>query len=183
MVAGPFRSHLFFLLLRIRVHLCSSVVSNSSYQLMSDQYAVEMTKFPLLQGFTVAGAQMLLEAGQTTPCGPGQVLFKEGDPSSFAALLLSGTLQVFLTRNEGELLLRESEPGTILGELGVLCGYPRSASVRAKTDAVVLVWPANEFRRLLVRHNAFSERVLGQSLRNLIEKERSLVDSIAKDHA
>jgi CRP-like cAMP-binding protein len=150
---------------------------------MNDQYASEMTKFPLLQGFTLAGAQMLMEGGKVIHYAAGEVLFKEGDQSSFTALLLSGTLQVFLVRGEGELILREPEPGTILGELGVICGFPRSASVRGKTDCVVLVWQAMEFRRLLVRHSLFSERVLGQSLRNLIEKERSLVDSLPKDQA
>ena len=145
---------------------------------MNDQYASEMTKFPLLHGFTVAGTEMLLEAGKVTPYAPGQALFNEGDPSSFTAFLLRGTLQVFLTRPQGELGLRQAEPGTILGELGVICGVPRSASVRAKTDAVLLVWQAMEFRRLLVRHSLFADRVLGQSLRNLIEKERSLVDSL-----
>lgn len=148
---------------------------------MNNEYALEMTKFPLLQGFTVAGAEMLMEAGTVNHYTPGAVLFKEGDPSSFTALLLSGTLQVYLVRGEGELILREAEPGTILGELGVICGFPRSASVRAKTDAVLLVWQAMAFRRLLVRHNLFADRVLGQSLRNLIEKERSLVDSLSKD--
>jgi CRP-like cAMP-binding protein len=148
---------------------------------MNDQYASEMTKFPLLQGFTAAGTNMLIEAGKVTQYAPGEVLFKEGDSSSFVALLLSGTLQVFLVRGQGELILRDSEPGTILGELGVICGLPRSASARAKTDSVVLVWETPEFRRLLVRHSLFSERVLGQSLRNLIEKERSLLDSLTKD--
>jgi CRP-like cAMP-binding protein len=150
---------------------------------MNDHYASEMTKFPLLQGFTIAGANMLMEAGKVSHFRAGEVLFKEGEQSSFTALLLSGILQVFLVRGEGELILREPEAGTILGELGVICGFPRSASVRAKADAVVLLWNAIEFRRLLVRHTLFSERVLGQSLRNLIEKERSLVDSLTKEPA
>src|SRR5262245_60657917 len=109
---------------------------------MNDQYASEMTDFPLLQGFTLAGAKMLLDSGEMTYYAAGEMLFKDGDPSSFAALLLSGALQVFLTRSEGEIILREMGPGTILGELGVICGLPRSASVRAKSDSVALVWKA-----------------------------------------
>lgn len=150
---------------------------------MNDQYASAMTNFPLLHGFTLAGAQMLMDSGEMTHYAPGGMLFAEGDPSSFAALLLSGKLQVFLARREGEITLREMEPGTILGELGVICGLPRSASVRSKSDSVVLVWKAQQFRTVLVRHHLFAERVLGQSLRNLIEKEHSLVDSLTKDEA
>jgi CRP-like cAMP-binding protein len=150
---------------------------------MNDQYASEMTNFPLLQGFTLAGAKMLIESGEIVRYAPGEMLFKEGDQSSFTLLVLAGTLQVFLVRREGEIMLREAGAGTILGELGVLCGFPRSASVRAKSNCVVLLWKATEFRTVLVRHSLFAERVLGQSLRNLIEKERSLVDSLTRDQA
>jgi CRP-like cAMP-binding protein len=150
---------------------------------MNEQYATEMTRFPLLQGFTLAGAQMLMESGEATRYAPGEIVFKQGDESSFTLLVLSGTLQVFLTRPQGELHLSEAEPGTILGELGVICKIPRSASLRAKSECVVLVWQAMEFRKLLIRQNLLAERVLGQSLRNLIEKEHSLVDSLTSDQA
>jgi len=146
----------------------------------SDHYASVMTTFPLLEGFTLAGANMLLEAGEIRRYAPGQLLFKEDDPPEFAALLLSGTFQVFLKRGEGEFMLVESEPGTILGELGVICGIPRSASVRAKGECVVLLWKAKDFGKLLLRHNVLADRVLGQSLRNLIQKERSLVDALTR---
>ena len=150
---------------------------------MSEPYATEMTKFPILQGFTLAGAEMLIECGEIAPYGAGEILFKEGDEPSFAVLVLSGSLQVFLQRGEREITLSEPGPGTILGELGILCSFPRSASVRAKSDCVVLRWRAMEFRRLLLRHSLFSDRVLGQSLRNLIEKERSLLDSPTGEQA
>ena len=145
---------------------------------MNEQYPALMTTFPILQGFTVAGAQMLLEGGSVKNYGSGEILFKEGDPPTFTVLLLKGKLEVFVQRQGRELVLRQPEPGAILGELAVLCEIPRSASLRTIGEVVVLVWNAKEFRTLLLRHKLFSERVLGQSLRNLIEKEHSIVDSL-----
>jgi len=148
---------------------------------MSESYTNLMTTFPLLQGFTVAGAEMLMECGEVKRFKAGDVLFKEGDPPSSTLLLLEGALQAYLVRQGGEVLLHTAEPGAILGELAVLCSIPRSACLRAAADSTVLQWEATQFRRLLVRHTLFSERVLGQSLRNLIAKERSIIDSVMGD--
>ena len=72
-------------------------------------------------------------------------------------------------------MLTDAVPGTILGELAVLCGIPRSASVRASEKSAVLQWSAAAFRSLLLRDVFLSERIFRESLRTLIEK-RALAD-------
>jgi len=150
---------------------------------MNEQYASIMTTFPLLQGLTQHGAEMLLAAGEIKVYRPGQWLCKEGDPASFTLMILSGKVEVFLERRGKDVLLREMEPGAILGELGVLCGMPRTASLRSSGESAVVQWGTAEFRRLLLRNANLSERITAQSLRNLIEKERSLIDSMPPDQA
>jgi len=150
---------------------------------MNEQYAVLITGFPLFSGFTTSGAQMLLDDGQVKNHASGELLFKEGDPATYTLLVLAGSLQVFLLRQGREVILQEATPGTVLGELAVLCGIPRAASVRASGDSVVLQWTAEEFRRLLVRNKSFADRVLGQTLLTLIQKERSLVEALTKSEA
>ena len=86
-------------------------------------------------------------------------------------------------REGKDLVLMEAGPGTILGELAVLCGIPRSASVRAKENSAVLEWNDEAFRTLLLRDHSLSQRIFGQALRTLIEKERSLIDSLVKAQA
>lgn len=147
---------------------------------MNDQFAVAMTTFPLLQGFTPQGAQRLLERGEIRACSAGELLFKEGDPPACAVLVLSGKIQVFVEREGGDMILTDVGQGTILGELAVLCGIPRAASVRARESATVLQWSAETFRNLLLRYPLLSERIFKESLRTLVEKERVLIDSIAR---
>jgi CRP-like cAMP-binding protein len=67
--------------------------------------------------------------------------------------------------------------------LAMLCGIPRSASVRAKEDSVVLQWPDEAFRTLLLRDPSLSQRIFGRALRNLVEKEKSLIESLVKGQA
>jgi CRP-like cAMP-binding protein len=146
---------------------------------MKEQYASLITGFPLFSGLTTHGAQMLLDGGQLKNYKPQEMLFKEGDSADFTFVVLTGKLQVFLTRGGSDVTLLEAGPGTILGELAVMCRIPRSASVRATEDSVLLQWSADQFRSMLVQNKLFSERVLGQTLRTLIEKERSLVEALA----
>jgi CRP-like cAMP-binding protein len=145
---------------------------------MLEEYATKMVSFPLLKGFTMDGAKMLLESGKIKTHVAGEVLFRERDPALFTQLVLEGKLQVFIERDGRELVLTELGPGTILGELGVLCNIPRAASARALESSATLLWSAAEFRRMLVRNTVLSDRILAQSLRTLIEKEHSLIDTL-----
>ena len=144
---------------------------------MNEQYAELITTFPLFKGFTANGAKRLLAAGQVKEQSTADVLLKEGDKADFVLLVLTG---VFVERESQHLVLTEAGPGTILGELAVLCGIPRSASVKAKEKAVVLEWSDEAFRTLLLRDPSLSQRIFREALRTLIDKERSLIDSLIK---
>jgi len=150
---------------------------------MSEQYAELITGFPLFQGFTVHGTTRLLDAGEIKEHAAGTILLKEGDNATFVLLVLTGKLEVFVERDEKDLVLTQTKPGSILGELAVLCGIPRSASVRAKDASVVLEWSDEAFRTLLLRDPSLSQRIFREALRTLIEKERSLIDSLIKPQA
>jgi CRP-like cAMP-binding protein len=150
---------------------------------MSESYENIITSFPLFQGFTPAGAKMLLERGEVKKLPTNQPLFKEGDPPACVLLVLTGKLDVYVERQGRDMVLTQAGPGAIVGELAVLCGIPRSASVRASGDAVVLELSSKSFRSLLLSDAFLSERVFRQSLRTLIEKEQSLIESVTKSPA
>jgi CRP-like cAMP-binding protein len=150
---------------------------------MSVSYESLIPTFPLFQGFTSHGAERLIEHGQIKQVAAGDSLFREGDDASVVFLVLAGDLQVFVRRGNRDVVLAGAAPGTIVGELAVLCGIPRAASVRAAVDSAVLEWSAASFRRLLLSDVLLSQRIFGQALRTLIEKERSLIDSLASRDA
>jgi CRP/FNR family transcriptional regulator/CRP/FNR family cyclic AMP-dependent transcriptional regulator len=146
---------------------------------MQDQLAAMMTEFPLLRGFTVQGTQRLLDRGAVREFVAGELIFNEGDAPAAVLLVLNGALQVFVERNGGDIVLADVGAGAVLGELAVLCGIRRSASVRALKQTLTLQWDALSFRNLLLRYPLLSERIFKESLRTLVEKERSLIDSVA----
>ncbi|MDX6500824.1 MAG: potassium-dependent mechanosensitive channel [Blastocatellia bacterium] len=150
---------------------------------MNENYAELITTFPLFKGFTANGTKRLLDAGEVKQHATGQVLLQEGDSSDFVLLVLSGQLEVFVEREGKHLVLTDANPGTILGELAMLCGTPRSASVKAKENSAVLEWPDEAFRTLLVRDPSLSQRIFGQALRTLVDKEKSLIESLVKEQS
>jgi CRP/FNR family transcriptional regulator, cyclic AMP receptor protein len=145
---------------------------------MNEQYAEMIRTFPLFKGYTLQGAQMLLGYGQVKEYSQGDVVLREGDSPTFVLVVLTGRMQIFIERQGCEMILNEAGPGTILGELAVLAGIPRSSSVRVSEKSAVLHWSAAAFRDLLVREPFLSERILRESLRTLIGKEKSLIDSL-----
>lgn len=145
---------------------------------MSEEYAAMVMALPLFKGYTIAGAQRIVRAGKINAVAKGEVLFKEGDPPEFVLLVLKGTLQVYVERHGSDMVLTDAGPSTILGELAVLCGIPRSASVRVVEDSTVLQWTASAFRGLLVKDVSLSHRIFRESLRTLLDKEKGLIESL-----
>jgi CRP-like cAMP-binding protein len=139
-----------------------------------------ITGFELFAGYTPFGARKLLEAGAIKQLQPQELLIKEGDEPTSVDLVLTGRLQVFVTRAGTDLALTTAGPGAILGELGVLCALPRSASVRAVEPSVVLQWSADAFRHMPLTDVLLSQRIFRQSLRTLIDNERAMIDALVK---
>lgn len=71
----------------------------------------------------------------------GEVLVSEGDPAAELFLLTEGELEVFRAGKDGDVALGRLEAGDIAGEVALFDRGPRSATVRARTDAVVFAVP------------------------------------------
>jgi len=147
---------------------------------MNEHYASIIAGLPLFKGYTPHGTQRLLNLGEVKERKAGELIFKEGDKPSVVFLVLTGRLQAFVERKGRDLILDDAGPGTIIGELAVLCGIPRSASVRVIEDANVLEWEAQDFRGLLLGDAFLSERIFRESLRTLIENEQLLIASLTQ---
>ncbi|MDP9100838.1 MAG: Crp/Fnr family transcriptional regulator [Actinomycetota bacterium] len=80
----------------------------------------------------------------------GELLFMEGDPGDCLIILVSGVVSVFRTSPSGERAgLAQLEPPDVLGEVALLDGQTRSASVEASTPTLVLALPRRDFMALL----------------------------------
>jgi CRP-like cAMP-binding protein len=83
----------------------------------------------------------------------GEPLFRRGDPGDAVYVVVSGRLRVL--GDEGDAswpVLREIGRAENVGELSVLTGEPRSATVRAVRDTVLARLSRERFDGLVARH-------------------------------
>jgi CRP/FNR family cyclic AMP-dependent transcriptional regulator len=91
----------------------------------------------------------------------GDVIIREGDPSSIALVVLAGTVKTTKLAASGrEVVLELRGPGDVVGELGVIDGEPRSASVVALDRVDALVFSAPAFNEMLRERAGIAHRLL-----------------------
>jgi CRP-like cAMP-binding protein len=99
----------------------------------------------LFSGLFVKGRVVSLKADQS--------LFLSGDPSSGCYRLDEGLLKVsVVTSSGGERILAILGPGAIVGELSMLDGAPRSASVEALRDSKLCFISSADFEAFANAH-------------------------------
>ncbi len=69
----------------------------------------------------------------------GTVIVTEGDPGRAAYVILKGRCSAYRLVGDAEVELRVMGPGDVFGETAIISDKPRSASVKALTDVVLLV--------------------------------------------
>jgi len=121
----------------------------------------------------------LADAATLESVPAGEWLFRAGDVTDACYVIETGSVQVVGEPNAGAEppVLRVLSRGSVFGELGVLTGAPRSASVRARRDATVARIGAAEFAALL-REPEFATALTGRLAAELqvseaIEREMS----------
>lgn len=92
-----------------------------------------------------------LAAGvQAVPYAQGETLFRQGQPGDTFCVVQSGRVGVIVTGADGNAVpVAALGPGTFFGEMSLLTGEPRSATVLAETDTVVLAISKATFASLL----------------------------------
>ena len=69
----------------------------------------------------------------------GSVIFKEGDPGDFVCFVVDGILEVVKTTADGaEKSIAKLIAGCSIGEMAVVASFPRSATVRSRSEATLL---------------------------------------------
>lgn len=109
----------------------------------------------------------------------GELLFVEGDVGDALLILVTGSVTVFRTSPDGErAALTVLDPPEVLGEIALLDGATRSASVEATEPTTALSLSRPEFFGLLHNQSAVLEplmRQLGTMVRRLTEQAADYV--------
>ncbi len=139
-----------------------------------------MKKIPMFMGLADEHYEKILSICSKKLIPGDQYLCRGGEPSNALYILAKGQLEV-MTKN-GVFLAYITMFGSV-GEMGVFTDTPRSASVVATEDCVVLSVHKAELFRLFESDCALGNRVLlnvVKDLANKIQEDNEIIDELRK---
>ena len=103
------------------------------------------------------------------------IIINEGDEASTFFIIITGAIKVFLSNEEGkEIIINAQGPGDHFGELALLDGAPRSASVITTEKSTIGVISKEDFHNVLSRNTDLALNLI----RELTRRVRFLSDNV-----
>ena len=135
----------------------------------------------LLAGTPAEQLQRLLAVGHETRYLPGEIIFREGQPSDGLYLVTAGSVRVTAAGSRGEAMLAVIKANEVLGEMGVLDGRPRSATASALSVCDIFFLPAEPFLDLVEKSNSLAMRLIAVLTERVRRANDRLVELVASD--
>lgn len=111
----------------------------------SDSHIEHLSKVPLFAACNKRELERIAGASDEVDVAEGRVLVEQGAVGHEAFVILDGQVEV----RRGDQVLATLGPGDHFGEMAILDGGPRTASVTATTPLKVLVLGQREFSALV----------------------------------
>ena len=109
------------------------------------EIALHLKSLPLFEGLTTRQLMNLANEVREEQHTAGTLVFREGDPGDCLYLIVEGQVRVTL----GETLLREQGPKSFFGEIAVLEGENRTATITTTTPVRFLRLDRDDLLRLM----------------------------------
>jgi len=90
---------------------------------------------------------------------PGEVICSQGERSNELYIIDRGEVVVELTRESGAVPVARLGPGKFFGEMGLMTGEPRRATVRAEQECELLVIDHDAFQATLAANTGVVEKI------------------------
>lgn len=110
----------------------------------------------------------LIEYGYRQLIPAHQLICKEGDPGDSFYLILTGSVEVFSAKTDQ--YIATLHEGEFFGEISLLMGTARTASVRTLEDTILFVVNRADLQKLLEHHQNLADRIA----KKLAERQQSL---------
>ena len=154
------------------IHGLKSHQSIPDKPLSARDLLMEVTYF---KNFTDVELRKLIEVGYRKRVKPLDFLFHEGDPGDAFYIILSGSVEVFAEKINKHLTTLKA--GKFFGELALILGIPRTASVRAIEDTILFAINKKGFEKILHENPELAEVILqefGKHKEELFERQSEL---------
>lgn len=141
---------------------------------IEDEYEL-LSRIELFESLDPIQLKRLIFVSQRYQLKAGEYLFHQGDTSDNVFAIVHGECSVLVDSRHGEISIARQGCGELVGEMAVITGEPRNASIRADTDCEVIGFESelfistviNDPQTALLMMKLLSARLV--SLRNQVE--------------
>jgi uncharacterized membrane protein len=143
-----------------------------------------LAQIPLFQGLTDEDREGLATRLAEKTFKAGDIVFSQGDKGSSMYVVHSGSVQIYLPSAEKDqppVVLKDVRSGEYFGELAIFDDKPRSASVRALVDTVLMELTREELAEHLGRSRTAAMTILSEMAGRLRETNAMLSQRATKD--
>jgi hypothetical protein len=131
-----------------------------------------LSKSPWFSSLTPEELNQLASLATWLSLGPGAVVFREGDPGDALFVVVTGLVQILVATTSGEILLNTLGPGDIFGEIAVLDGRGRTATVATSKATQLVKIGRQEFLAFLEdfpRYTTMLVHILASRVRSTVQ--------------
>jgi CRP/FNR family cyclic AMP-dependent transcriptional regulator len=123
---------------------------------VSNSMTESLKRLPIFAACSNKDLEAVARLSTTLDVAPGKVLATEGLPGQEFVVIRAGTVKV----SRGGVELAELGPGDYFGEISLMDGGPRTATVTAKTPVTIEVVERRDFDSLLETVPGLAQRLM-----------------------
>ena len=131
-----------------------------------------LRRSPIFAGLPEAELDRIVALAEPVELHTGDLLMAEGSPGGSVYLTISGQFEVTKRSGQQEVQLAICGPGDFFGEISLLDGGPRSATVVAEGHVLAFRLNRPVMLRLLDRERSIARKVLLEVIKRLRSAER-----------
>ncbi len=133
----------------------------------------------LFADLDAAQLQALSKLATVRHVAAGAPILREAEPGDLFFALVRGEVKVFVDSPDGrEVVLTHLQAGDFFGEMALLEGEPRSASVTALIESELVAIAREDFFALLARDFALTRKIL-QTMSARLRRSNEVIESLA----
>ena len=135
---------------------------------------------PMFENLDPIEIREIIHIVETRKFAPGEVIFEEGSPGDAWYAVYRGEVEVMKESESNENRIRSLGEGACFGEIAVLDGSPRSATIRANTETTVLRIPQDQFLSLIEEEHLVAYKLIKQMALMLAAQHRENTEKLSR---
>jgi CRP-like cAMP-binding protein len=119
-----------------------------------------LRRIPMFAKVEPAKLKLLAFTSERVTYDAGQELFHQGDAADAAYIIVDGDVEVLVDTPKGPLVVATLGRNEFVGDIGILCDIPRTATIKAATRVTTLKISKDLFFRMVTDFPAMGVEVM-----------------------